>query len=376
MVTTKPIKVLEICNFSSGISGVWTRVLEDSREFIKKGYKVFVFSSNQQENNETELPSQEVKEGIDITRFPVKRKIGYALWFDFEEEAIKLNPDIIICHGLRKPYLNQAIKISKKINAKIFLITHAPFIDKELRSTKLNFMIKFYDKFYGKKIMNSFDKILAICKWEIKVLIGLSCDVERIIYLPNSLSDEFFNQKKVEEKKKILFLGRMHPVKELEILIEAFKKSDLKGYELEIVSSKEGSYYKELNKLKQDNIIFTEPIDNLKQKIEKIDSAEIFVLPSRKESLPFGIIEAMSRGKIIIATKTEGGKELIDNDKNGFLFDIGDSIQLQSILNKIKKMSEKEKNKIRDEATKTSKQFKVSNIMDKWERLFKNEIKR
>ena len=40
------MKIIQVCNFSSGISGVWTRVLEDSREFIKKGHEVHVFSSN------------------------------------------------------------------------------------------------------------------------------------------------------------------------------------------------------------------------------------------------------------------------------------------------------------------------------------------
>ena len=122
------MKILQICNFSAGVSGVWTRALEDAREFIKKGHKVYVFSTNKQENEEIAAPNHEIKEGIEITRFPIKRRIGYALWFDFEKEALQLNPDIIICHGLRKPYLGPALKIAKEINAKCFLITHAPFL--------------------------------------------------------------------------------------------------------------------------------------------------------------------------------------------------------------------------------------------------------
>ena len=370
------MKILMVCNYSSGISGVWTRVLEEAKEFIKQGHEVYVFSSDQQENGEKELSTQEILDvrlnnGIDIERFPIKRKVGYAIWFDFEKEALNLKPDVIIAHGLRKPYLNKVLKIKKKIGCKAFLITHAPFVDKELRSWKTNFIIFLYDTFFGKKIMNSFDKIISICRWEKEILLKLGCKEDKIVYLPNSLSEEFFNKEPISEEKKILYLGRMNPVKEIELLIEAFKESNSSsnGYKLEIVSSNEGEYYKKLFSISNKNVIFTEPIYDLNKKIEKIDSAEIFVLPSKKESLPFGIIEAMSRGKIVIATNTKGALELIEDKKNGFLFDIGDKGGLIGILNN--KLSEKRKKQIGQEAKKSSQEFRISNVMDKWEELFK-----
>ena len=364
-------KILQICNFSSGISGVLTRALEDSREFINRGYEAYIFSSNEEEDGKITSLNKEIKEGIDITRFPVKRKKGYALWFDFKEEAIKLKPDIIICHGLRKPYLQPAIDISKQLGIKCFCITHAPFIDKDLRDKKLNFSIWLYDKFLGKRIMNSFDRIIAICKWEKEVLLELGCDEERIFYLPNSISDEFFTKEPVEEKKKILFLGRMHPIKEIEVLIEAFKTLSETDYELEIISSVDGEYFKNLQKLKNDKITFTAPIYDLNEKIKKIDEAEMFVLPSRKESLPFGVIEAMSRGKIVIVTKTKGGLELIEDSVNGFLFNIGDEIELGHILNKVIHLSSEKKEEMRRAAKDTANNFQASKNMERWEGLFK-----
>jgi len=72
------MKILEICNFSSGISGVWTRALEDSREFLRRGHEVYVFSSNIQEDGKV-VNSEENLNGIKIKRFPVKKKVGYAL---------------------------------------------------------------------------------------------------------------------------------------------------------------------------------------------------------------------------------------------------------------------------------------------------------
>jgi hypothetical protein len=101
------MKILQICNFSSGISGVFTRVLEDSKQFIKRGHEVYVLSSNETENEKIVEKFEETREGVKIKRFTIKKRQGYALWFDFKKEALELKPDVIICHGLRKPYLGQ-----------------------------------------------------------------------------------------------------------------------------------------------------------------------------------------------------------------------------------------------------------------------------
>ena len=366
------MKILQICNFSSGVSGVWTRAYEDAREFIKRGHEVYVFSSNEYEDGKMVEKSEEILKEIKIKRFPVKRKKGYALWFDFKKEALELKPDVIICHGLRKPYLGPAIQVAKKIGSKIFLITHAPFMEKKIRSHKLNFIISLYDKFLGKKIMDSFDKVITICKWEKENLLKLGCDKSKIEYISNSISDEFFIQKKVEEQNKILYLGRMHPVKGITTLIEAFKKSTLNNnYTLELIGPRPGGYYEKIKYLAGENIIFLKTISDLTKKIEKIDQAKMFVLPSKKEGLPFGLVEAMSRGKVVIASRTKGAEELIDDCKNGFLFEIGNSTELQLILNAVEKMSEEGKNKIRGEAIKIAEKFKSSDTIKKWEELFR-----
>lgn len=378
--------ILQICNFSSGISGVWTRVFEDSKEFIKRGYDVYVFSSNETENKESVNKNEEILEGIKIKRFNIKKRMGYALWLEgLKEEILKLNPEVVVCHGLRKPYLSIVSGIAREIGAKIFLVSHAPFADKELRSWKLNFIIWLYDKFIGKKIMNSFDKIITICKWEKEKLLELGCKEDKIVYIPNSLPDEFFTQKKTKEQKKILFLGGMNSIKRIEVLIKAFSEAKKRyhiDYVLEIVSSIGSDYYYELRRLAKElrtPVYFTEPIYDLKKKIKKIDECEIFVLPSRREAMPFGLIEAMSRGKIVVATRTKGGEELIKDIENGFLFDIGDEIGLCIILDSIASKNYNKYNKdtkgyvireIRKNAKEKAKEFRVSNNISKWENLF------
>ncbi len=62
-------------------------------------------------------------------------------------------------------------------------------------------------------------------------------------------------------------------------------------------------------------------------------AADIFVLPSRWEGLPIAVLEAMSAGLPIIATKVEGVDEVIDEGVHGFLVPVEDADALaQAIL--------------------------------------------
>ncbi len=323
-------KILEICNFSSGVSGVWSRVFEEAKRLVGK-YEVHVFSSDI-ENGQINQIKEETIEGVRIKRFRVKSRLGYALFFDFEKEAMKLRPDIIIAHGFRKPYLGRVIKLAKKMKIKSILVTHAPFVEKELRSSGLNLIVSLYDIIYARKILNSFDKVLAITDWEIPHLSKLGLEKKKIDIVPNGIPDEFFSFKKREEKKgKILFFGRVDPIKNIETLLKALSSFEGK-YELEIAGPGDKDYIMSLKEL-ADNLgiraKFTGPIYDIKDKIRKIDSAEIFILPSKREAMPISLIEAMSREKIVISSDSEGGKEIIEDGKNGLLFRRGDSDNLR-----------------------------------------------
>lgn len=51
---------------------------------------------------------------------------------------------------------------------------------------------------------------------------------------------------------------------------------------------------------------------------------DIFLLPSRWEGLPRALLGAMAAGKAVVASRTDGNREVIEHGKNGLLVDIGD----------------------------------------------------
>lgn len=63
--------------------------------------------------------------------------------------------------------------------------------------------------------------------------------------------------------------------------------------------------------------------------------ADLAVLPSHKEALGNVILEAWSRGLPAISTQTDGGKYLIDDDRNGLLTPVADASALAGTLARV-----------------------------------------
>ena len=146
MKQNKKLKILELTNFSAGICGVWQRVKQESLLLSKK-HKVVVFSSNATKGS-NELASRKEKIGkVKIIRFPFKKLGGESFMsWNFESEALKFSPDIIICHSFRHPHTNKALKIKNKLKkqgkkCKVFLVTHAPFMEKNISRSFISHLV-------------------------------------------------------------------------------------------------------------------------------------------------------------------------------------------------------------------------------------------
>jgi GT2 family glycosyltransferase/glycosyltransferase involved in cell wall biosynthesis len=66
-----------------------------------------------------------------------------------------------------------------------------------------------------------------------------------------------------------------------------------------------------------------------------IRSADVFVLPSRDEALPISLLEAMSYGKVVIASNAGGTAEVVIHGEHGLIFEVGDYIELSRQLQRL-----------------------------------------
>ncbi len=104
--------------------------------------------------------------------------------------------------------------------------------------------------------------------------------------------------------------------------------------------------YIDLGLLKLENKIAPSEIEKY------LSSYLIFIVPSIVDNLPYVVLELMSRGKIVIVSKSGGQAEIITNNNDGFIFDYNEKGTFENTLNKTIHLTEKEKRNISNNAIK------------------------
>lgn len=87
--------------------------------------------------------------------------------------------------------------------------------------------------------------------------------------------------------------------------------------------------------------------NNIKQ---LINEHELVVLPSYREGTPRTLLEAAAMGKPILTTNVAGCKEVVEDKKNGFLFEMKNAKSLRESFEKYSSLSGKEREKMGNES--------------------------
>lgn len=185
-------------------------------------------------------------------------------------------------------------------------------------------------------------------------------DQKKAIYLPNGTDTSLFSPSKKDKllNKKyniqgpfLLFVGRLTEKKGIEYLIQAMKEVVRVNKSAKLLIVGAGDKEKDLKLLSSNldlgnNILFTGPIQN-KELPRFYASADLFIAPSittkqgDREGFPTVFIEAMASGTPILTTKIDGIKDIIVNEKNGFIVDQRSSKQLAERINHLIKSKSK-----------------------------------
>ncbi|HCI75031.1 glycosyltransferase family 4 protein, partial [Psychrobacter sp.] len=59
---------------------------------------------------------------------------------------------------------------------------------------------------------------------------------------------------------------------------------------------------------------------------------QVFIMSSRFEGLNLAVLEAMASGCVVMGSTAMGVKELIEDNKDGFLFSVGAATELANII--------------------------------------------
>ena len=182
----------------------------------------------------------------------------------------------------------------------------------------------------------------------------------RLFFLPNSKSSVIYNGVDTEHYQKnalqfsrdemrqkygvkndevaIGMVARFKREKDHASVIQAVKNLADKGYKVKLLFAGDGRERERLEDLVksknlQDRVVF---LGNVQDVREALIAFDVFVLASiAVETFSNAALEAMSMSKPVILSDISGAPEMVDNGKNGYLFEPGNVEELTSALIKM-----------------------------------------
>ena len=167
------------------------------------------------------------------------------------------------------------------------------------------------------------DHIMVPSEFAKNTFIKKGFDGSKISKVPYGVNLSLFKSKKKtkDSKFRIIYTGTLSVRKGVIYLLEAFSELNLKNAELVLIGAIENSLKKIIKYFDNNNIIYN-PAINQSELATYYSNSDLFVTCSIEEGLAMVQMQAMASGLAIICTENSGGRELVDENYNGFIVDI------------------------------------------------------
>jgi len=363
---------------------------QTAKELVKRKHEVVVYTSDAKDfSSRLRIDSDNLIDGIRVHYF---RNLALTLVKKFKlfitpqlvsraKEEVK-EFDVIHLHEYRTFQNIVIAHYANKYGVPYVLQAHGS-LPRIMAKQRLK---RIYDALFGYRLLRDASRVIALSRVEAEQYRSVGVPEEKIEVIPNGIDlSEYadlppkgcFRQKFgiKEEEKIVLYLGRIHRIKGLDILVEAFAKviEDLGDIRLVVVGPDDG-YLNELkaliNALKiEDNVLILDPLYG-EDKLETYVDADVYVLPSRYEAFSISLLEAYACGKPVIASRVGGLTDIVVEGITGLLVETRDVRKLTrsmlSLLNdddRAKEMGLRSKQFVKEN-------FTIEKVVDKLEPLY------
>lgn len=354
----------------------------------KDGHEVHIFTSNKKKGKKTKKLEENYK-GVHIHRS--RTWFNFSLYFAFYPglicKLLKTDLDIVHVSGIGFIW-HDLVLMLKRIHSprsKFVNTPHGPFMALDRYNIFLKLIKSLFTSIQKIYLNWLYDKFIQVNTFQWQWIMSYGIDKRKIEFVPNGIpSDQI--QRTITKKEKVSFakkynldgkfvistLGRISKYKGIQHVIktlpELIKIDSRLTY---LIMGRDEGYLRKLKvlaeKLKvRDHVVF---IENVLEQDKYIGLAlsEIFIFPSEWEALGIVMIEAMAQNNALISSKTEGGKYIIKEGINGFLYEYGKVNELTNLISRL--MSNKDlRMKFARENKKLVKKFS-------WERIYQDHFR-
>lgn len=343
------MKILHIIPvLSQNYGGPVTVLYQLTKELSKYNHSVTILTSDL--GFDKNLSKKFEDSGITIIPVHAVFNIGLYIYTPSVKKWIIANLksfDIIHMHTFRS-YQNSIVsEYAEHFKIPYVVQAHGsvlPFFEKQ-------YLKKMYDFIWGYKILHFARKVIALTNTESDQYQTMGIPKNKIEIIPNCLDltqfsnlpikGEFRLKYGISSKDKIiLYLGRIHKIKGIDLLITAYSGllQEFPNVLLVVVGPDDNYLSKIENQINNINVskkpFFTGPLYG-QEKLAAYVDADVYVLPSLYEAFPMTLLEAMLCGTPVIITSNIKNFDWINN-KSGFICknDAADLIKcLQILLN-------------------------------------------
>lgn len=357
-----------------------------SRKLVERGHSVVVYTSD----------IQDEKTRMDTAY----RKVGGVDVFYFRNLSLSA--------AKRNLFVTPSLILAVKNNIKSFDVVHihgnrttqSPILHYFLKKNSVPYVVQahgglsiiggrrlkqLYDLFFGHKLLKDASKVIALTTTEAQQYRSMGVPKEKIEVIPNGIDlTEYadlplkgcFKKKHgiSEDKKIILYLGRINRIKGTDLLVEAYanliNKLKCKVARLVIVGPDDG-YLREIQALIktlkiENDVLILKPLYG-RDKLEAYVDADMYVLPSRYETFPMSVLEAAAcRTPVILTENCEIAGYF--NEKIGLISKPDSKHLCEALLQML--LFENKQNIFRENCKATINEFNISNVISKLEDVY------
>jgi len=308
------------------------------KEHVSLGHEVYVITSDRYAPNKPSSGRKIVgsgsfkEEGATICRLPVRLEISSLIWLvKLEQKIVELDPDIVIVHGVFRMTALRIARLKKRYgHFKLIFDEHTiPVASRSIFRT----LYPIFNLFFSNTIRTVSDVIVATSD-ESKIFLNKKGGIplSEIKVIPLGADQVLFhrdiparqtirNELGINSELLFLFTGRIVPIKDLNLLIEAGAKmaSKYNNFKIMLLGNGDKSYLEELkNSVKSQKLenyfIFHNVVPN-NELYKYYSAADVAVWPTM---VTISTLEAMACSLPVIVSDVPAAVERVRFD-NGLV---------------------------------------------------------
>ena len=346
------MKILLINDYIIEFGGA-EKIFFDTKELLEeKGHIVKIFGSNKKEN---------------IISF-FSRWFSLKYYFKTKKLIKKFRPDIVHCHNFSRVISPSPILAAKKCDVPVIVTLHdfhmvCPktwMIYRDKKPCKYGFgwkclisncytqkmgiinfpyhWLKWLKVWLHRRILKGYVDYFVCPSKILTYWVKKNLKTDNISYISNFVNIKINKNQKINKRgNQFLFVGRLSKEKGIDILIKAVKLVKEKFADIEVKIIGDGPERENLENLTkklnlQDNTKFLDKIPNEKLSKHYQESLALIMPSILIENCPIVALEAMANKTPVIASDIGGFPDLVDHNKNGYLFRMGNYEELAEYI--------------------------------------------